>query len=1088
LNTFGGAMKSNFTIRVQEAYSDLFKSAAQFNAGAVFPVSPASSVQVGVAFDNIPSALEISGCSAVLTDVNGNASPGGAALLSSTATVASPTLTVVFLSPVDQANVDVLWVTCTKFTASTGLLPLPLTPITARVFLGPTGTALFSGSAVQTGLTTGMIPRYQQMLLPAAPLGVISLIEGTTTAVSSFPETFPVTVTYGTPKTFTATVTSSTGARVTAGTVTFKDITTDTTLAANLALNTNGQAEMTATLNAGTHVVAAIYNPDPTHSASGGSGTITVRPARLMVTADSKTITYGGTTVFTAKLTGFVNGDTQAVVSGGPAFTTNATTTNGSANAGTWTITPLTGTLSALNYTFGFNSGTLTVNKALLTVVADSMTMTVGGPVPELTATITGFVNGDSRNNPAVLSGSPALSTTGGSDSDPDLYLITVTKGTLSAPNYDFVFVNGILTIQSPPPAAIAITSANPQRTVVNTPFAVPLRVAVSDLFGRPIRGFAVSFTAPSTGPSLTPINTDVRTDANGIASLDAVANTISGAYSVTARAGGTLAADFQLRNDAGAPAMIVASGGTPQTANTGTDFSALEVMVRDKFNNPVPDTTVTFTTDTTSRPGATFPRGNTAVTDSSGQARIVARANFAAGTYTVTAASGTATPALFTLTNTARLTLMAPALVSGAAHQLGIAWTNASSKPMTLKLSARGYDGQSITGSGVQNPSELTIPAGGQIAQTAAEIFGAGILERSGWLELTASDSGGSGFFVLFDNALSASEAGSFVDRTSSRLVFPHVNKDTVLHVVNTGARSIPATAVLAYDNNGTLLGNSIVSLPAQGGWTGQIGDVIPSLQSVDGYVVFDTQGGPFASPAETLAGMESYQRATDNAIVIGQSDSELVRTGYAVHVAGGAGYSSRVRLVNPTSLQQEVQLTLNGVSVVRRIAAFGRLDQSVEEMFTLSSTERTTGYLKVQTLGDTAGLNGFVEIAADGGVLTSVPIQREGQPRLVFSHIAQGDGYFTGLALLNAESSAATVKIEVESPNAATLASKVVVLQPGERLVGLLGDWFPEMQNQMSGSVRVTSTQPIYGLEIFGSVAQRSAAFLENVPPGNF
>ena len=64
------------------------------------------------------------------------------------------------------------------------------------------------------------------------------------------------------------------------------------------------------------------------------------------------------------------------------------------------------------------------------------------------------------------------------------------------------------------------------------------------------------------------------------------------------------------------------------------------------------------------------------------------------------------------------------------------------------------------------------------------------GIAGRSGWVELTASDVGGNGFFLLFDNALSTSDGGSFPTAPSARLIFPHVDKDTILHIVNTGDR----------------------------------------------------------------------------------------------------------------------------------------------------------------------------------------------------------------------------------------------------------------------------------------------------------
>ena len=57
---------------------------------------------------------------------------------------------------------------------------------------------------------------------------------------------------------------------------------------------------------------------------------------------------------FSFTFTGFVNGDTAAVVTGSPACTSADPT----AAVGTYPITCTAGTLSAANYTFAFVSGT----------------------------------------------------------------------------------------------------------------------------------------------------------------------------------------------------------------------------------------------------------------------------------------------------------------------------------------------------------------------------------------------------------------------------------------------------------------------------------------------------------------------------------------------------------------------------------------------------------------------------------------------------------------------------------------------------------------------------------------------------------
>ena len=128
--------------------------------------------------------------------------------------------------------------------------------------------------------------------------------------------------------------------------------------------------------------------------------------------------------------------------------------------------------------------------------------------------------------------------------------------------------------------------------------------------------------------------------------------------------------------------------------------------------------------------------------------------------------------------------------------------------------------------------------------------------------------------------------------------------------------------------------------------------------------------------------------------------------------------------------------------------------------------------------------GVSGFVEIAVAGGLMrTTTPVAGEAQTRLVFSDIAQGGGYFTGLALLNTGATA-SVTIEVDSADGTTLASKTVTLGGQPAAGGSDQRTVPDLQNQMGGFVRVTSTTPIYGLQIIGTTDQRLGSFLTNIP----
>src|SRR4029077_26321 len=96
---------------------------------------------------------------------------------------------------------------------------------------------------------------------------------------------------------------------------------------------------------------------------------------------------------FTATITGFVNSETVAVVSGTPTFSGTGPSSTATSAIGNYVITPALGNSSASNYDFTtFNNGTLTITRAHLAVKADDQSKTYDGHTfTGFTATITGF-------------------------------------------------------------------------------------------------------------------------------------------------------------------------------------------------------------------------------------------------------------------------------------------------------------------------------------------------------------------------------------------------------------------------------------------------------------------------------------------------------------------------------------------------------------------------------------------------------------------------------------------------------------------------------------------------------------------------
>lgn len=254
-----------------------------------------------------------------------------------------------------------------------------------------------------------------------------------------------------------------------------------------------------------------------------------VNPAALTVTANSFSCELGQVASCLASnplgytIAGFVNGDTNSIVSGTATLTSAVTPTS---QPGSYPITFATQNLNAANYTITYVPGTVTiagnqpqtitfgtlpgvtygvsqislnatssaklpvsytvtgpasvagsilsvtgagvvtvtaqqagnatfapatpvsqsfvVNKAVLTVTANNQTMAQGNSPEPFTATITGYVNGDS---PSVVTGSPVFTSNASPNSPLGTVPLMVSQGTLAANNYSFTFVSGTVTV-----------------------------------------------------------------------------------------------------------------------------------------------------------------------------------------------------------------------------------------------------------------------------------------------------------------------------------------------------------------------------------------------------------------------------------------------------------------------------------------------------------------------------------------------------------------------------------------------------------------------------------------------------------------
>lgn len=167
-------------------------------------------------------------------------------------------------------------------------------------------------------------------------------------------------------------------------------------------------------------------------------GEFTIGKAQLTVTAADLTKKYGDINPdLSFSYSGFVFGEDDSILDMEPEISTQADELS---EVGTYDIV-LSGGLDD-NYEFVNFNGALTVEKAILEVVADDLIINEGESIPTFNYTYDGFVNEEDEK---VLDTEPTASVTISDSSLPGVYPIALGGGIDN--NYDFNYVNGELTI-----------------------------------------------------------------------------------------------------------------------------------------------------------------------------------------------------------------------------------------------------------------------------------------------------------------------------------------------------------------------------------------------------------------------------------------------------------------------------------------------------------------------------------------------------------------------------------------------------------------------------------------------------------------
>ena len=306
------------------------------------------------------------------------------------------------------------------------------------------------------------------------------------------------------------------------------------------------------------------------------SGSVAVNPIALKVTASNATMAYGGTppTITVASYSGFVNGDSASSLTTPPQCSTTATS---SSAVGSSDPSSCSGAVDP-NYTFTYVPGTVTVKPAALTITASSAKVAFGVAPPAITASYSGFVNGDTS---ASLSTQPTCSTTATSTSAVASYPSTCASAADS--NYTITYVAGSITVTQATPT-VTVSGANGL-----TSGPVTISVVVSGASGA---------AAPTGSVTVTDANSKCK-----IATLDATGSGTCTLVENASEDGETVTASYS-----GDTNYIVATGTTTEAVTVATPTVTLSA--------PTSASAGLITYDVTVAGKGAAPSGSVTITD----------------------------------------------------------------------------------------------------------------------------------------------------------------------------------------------------------------------------------------------------------------------------------------------------------------------------------------------------------------------------------------------------------------------------------------------------------------------------------------
>ncbi|RPI21965.1 MAG: hypothetical protein EHM61_23465 [Acidobacteria bacterium] len=429
-----------------------------------------------------------------------------------------------------------------------------------------------------------------------------------------------------------------------------------------------------------------------------------------------------------------------------------------------------------------------------------------------------------------------------------------------------------------------------------------------------------------------------------------------------------------------------------------------------------------------------------------------------------------------------------------------GFALSNYSSQPLIAVFNAYGKDGQRLNFP--RNPAVFRLNANGQLARLGNELFRVpGDGEQSGWIEVLCDSGQVGSFFQFAGSSLKKIDGSVAFTQMAKKLYFTRVldgpGYHTRLSIANPTDEQIKLDLRLVKtlegwptSVNGSMNGSSpqatpLVSrtIPAKGLLYDTVADLFETEVMFGGYVVAEVTQGTGAVGFELLE-----QDQPETVIGLNAHFENFSTKAYCAQLASGPTVMTLLKFTNVSNQTRLISLTAfneEGKNIGQSTFSLAPGEQYEDEagyIFNLDFNSLTVGSVSVTS--DGPGVLSDVVFGEPNSFeyLAALPLQTSGFGEAIFSHVANGVGFFTGIGIFNPNPQAAEVTIQVFSPEGVETGQQHFTVAAGNRFSKLLPELVPSTNGQLGGYVVIRSTQPLVAQQLFGGL---SLTLMSAVPP---